>query len=210
MSSIPLTTQDPGPFTYAVEGQTFYNEKLAHEILTHAAAMADEGYEITFDLSDLEDAWDTQDSTLTQQSTLITELESSDKLSSGWKTRLGGIKTLITSLLGFAETTANLTIRGAMISIFEGVIGTAASLAQTTVTESEDLNEILKKAFLEETVPGSGIYTSSTIAELKASREHIEVMLEAIQDLKYNDEILEVPATPRPIRIHLQGKTIQQ
>lgn len=35
-------------------------------------------------------------------------------------------------------------------------------------------------------------------------------LIQAIQDLKYNDEILEIPATPRPIRIHLQSKTIQQ
>ena len=35
-------------------------------------------------------------------------------------------------------------------------------------------------------------------------------LIQAIQDLKYNDEILELPATPRPIRIHLQSKTIQQ
>lgn len=35
-------------------------------------------------------------------------------------------------------------------------------------------------------------------------------LIQAIQDLKYNDEILEIPATPRPIKIHLQSKTIQQ
>lgn len=209
MKSVPLLVSDPGVFAY-VDGQTYYNELLAHTILEHAYRMTEEGYELTFEEFSLEDAWDTQDSTLTQQSTLITELESSDKLSSGWKTRLGSIKTLITSLLGFTETSENLTVRGAMISIFENTIGTASSLAQTAVTENEDLNEILKTAFLEETVPGSGIYTSSTIAELKASSEHLEVILQAIQDLKYNEEILEVPATPRPIRIHLQSKTIQQ
>ncbi len=202
MKSVPLLVNDPGVFAYTA-GQTYYNELLAHTILEHGYRMAAEGYEITFEESNLAVSWDTQDSTLSQQSALITELESSEKLSSGWKTRLGSIKTLITSLLAFDETAENLTTRSAMIAIFEGVIGTAASLAQTAVTENEDLTEIMKTAFLEETVPGSGIYTSSTIAELKN-------VLQAIQDLKYNEEILEVPATPRPIRIHLQSKTIQQ
>lgn len=41
------------------------------------------------------------------------------------------------------------------------------------------------------------------------SGEILENILTAIQDLKYNDEVLEIPATPRPIRIHLQSKTIQ-
>ena len=65
MPSIPLTTQDPGEFAYT-EGQTFYNEKLAHEILKHAAVMAEEGYEITFDVLD-ETRWNLQSSTLTNQ-----------------------------------------------------------------------------------------------------------------------------------------------
>ena len=54
MPTIPLTTQDPGVFGY-IEGQTFYNEQLAHEILKHAAAMAAEGYEISFQLPDTHD-----------------------------------------------------------------------------------------------------------------------------------------------------------
>ena len=41
-------------------------------------------------------------------------------------------------------------------------------------------------------------------------QEQGEEMLQAVQDLKYNDEILEIPATPRPIRVHLVSKTIQQ
>jgi hypothetical protein len=51
MKYVPLTTTDPGSFAYT-EGQTRYNERLAHEILKHAAAMAAEGYEITFEEPD--------------------------------------------------------------------------------------------------------------------------------------------------------------
>lgn len=121
MASVPLTVQDPGDFSY-VEGQTYYNELLAHAILKHAAAMADEGYEISFGLN--ESAW-------------------------------------------------------------------------------SELIDVLKAAFLEELSPGSGVYVDSVLEQLGNLKQ-------ALQDLKYNDEILEIPATPRPIRIHLQGKTIQQ
>ena len=71
MASVPLTVSDPGDFSY-VEGQTYYNELLAHAILKHAAAMADEGYEISFGLN--ESAWSDQTTTLTQQSALFAAL----------------------------------------------------------------------------------------------------------------------------------------
>jgi len=51
MKYVPLLVDDPGTFAYA-DGQTFYNEKLAFSILEHASRMADEGYEISFEMPD--------------------------------------------------------------------------------------------------------------------------------------------------------------
>lgn len=213
MKSIVLTTPDPGTFTYT-EGQTFYNEKLAHELLTIMAAMADEGYEITFaEDSDLDDAWSDQTTILNQQSALFDALEDSD-LDSAWKTRLTSAKTQIATLLALEQTQQNLSARAAAIPTFESLFNSVAGLSSE---DPSDLLRVLKAAFLRETIPDSGIYTTTTLDEIEASKEQLETIkeqletiLEAIQDLKYNDEILEVPATPRPIRIHLQGKTIQQ
>ena len=44
MKYTPLVITDPGTFAYT-EGQTYYQELLAQAILTHAAAMSNEGYE---------------------------------------------------------------------------------------------------------------------------------------------------------------------
>ena len=213
MKTIALTTPDPGTFTYT-EGQTFYNEKLAHELLTIMAAMATEGYELTFaEDSDLDSAWTDQTTTLNQQSALFDALEDSD-LDSAWKTRLTSAKTQIATLLALDQTQQNLNTRDAAIHIFESLFNAVAGLSSE---DPSDLLRVLKAAFLRETIPDSGIYTTTTLDEIEASKEQLETIkeqlieiIEAIQDLKYNDEILEVPATPRPIRIHLQGKTIQQ
>lgn len=206
MSSIPLTTQDPGTFTYE-EGQTFYNEKLAHEILKHAAAMADEGYEISFGLN--ESAWSDQTTTLNQQAALLDALEESEHLDAGWKTRLTSAKSQVASLLALGQTEQHLSVRAAAIAVLESLFNSVSGLSSDPEADT-DLLTVLKAAFLRETIPGSGVYTTTTLDEIEASKEQLEIILEAIQDLKYNDEILEVPATPRPIRIHLQGKTIQQ
>ena len=88
------------------------------------------------------------------------------------------------------------------MTLIESVIASAGSQLANP-EEGEDLIEVLKAAFLEETVPGSGVYLSTTL-------EQLQDILQAIRDLKYNEEILEIPATPRPIKIHLQSKTIQQ
>lgn len=52
MNSIPLVVNNPGTFTYT-EGQTYYNELLAHAILEHGYAMSQEGYEITWEDADI-------------------------------------------------------------------------------------------------------------------------------------------------------------
>lgn len=200
MPSIPLTTQDPGEFAYT-DGQTFYNEKLAHEILKHAAAMADEGYEIVFDMLN-ETQWDLQSSTLTNQSSIISALAGEEDMPAAWSSRLSNISSILSSLLSLTMDSANFSVRETMMTLIESVIASAGNQLANPEGE-EDLVEVFKAAFLEETVPGSGVYLSTVLEQLKE-------MLQAIQDLKYNEEILEIPATPRPIRIHLQSKTIQQ
>ena len=57
----------------------------------------------------------------------------------------------------------------------------------------EDLIEVLKASFLHESAPG--VYDKN--------------VLSVIEDLLYNNEVLEISATPNPIKIHLQGKTVQ-
>ena len=200
MNSIPLVVNNPGTFTYT-EGQTYYNELLAHAILKHAAAMADEGYEISFGLN--ESAWNDQTTTLQQQSALFNTLKESEALASAWKTRLASAKAQAAALLALDQSQQNFSVRDAAILIFESLVQSVAGVSSPADPEAEtELIDVLKAAFLEETIPGSNTYLTTTIEQLKD-------ILQAVQDLRYNDEILEVPATPRPIRIHLQGKTIQ-
>ena len=213
MNSIPLVIDNPVTFVYT-EGQTYYNELLAHAILTHAADMEDEGYEISFGLNEI--AWSDQTTTLQQQSALLDALEESEHLDAGWKTRLTSAKAQAATLLNLDQNQQNFSARDAAIHIFESLFNSVSGLSSDPEADT-DLLTVLKAAFLRETIPGSGVYTTTTLDEieaskeqLEASKEQLETILEAIQDLKYNDEILEVPATPRPIRIHLQGKTIQQ
>ena len=200
MNSIPLVVNNPGTFVYT-EGQTYYNELLAHAILKHAAAMADEGYEISFGLN--ESAWNDQTTTLQQQSALFNTLKESEALASAWKTRLASAKAQAAALLALDQSQQNFSVRDAAILIFESLVQSVAGVSSPADPEAEtELIDVLKAAFLEETIPGSNTYLTTTIEQLKD-------ILQAVQDLRYNDEILEVPATPRPIRIHLQGKTIQ-
>ncbi len=73
MKYTPLVITDPGTFAYT-EGQTYYNELLAHAILTHAAAMSDEGYEITWEEADTYDyaaLWAKQSFALTALSSAL-------------------------------------------------------------------------------------------------------------------------------------------
>ena len=204
MKSIPLTTASPGTFGYTA-GQTLYNEMLAHELLTVMHALADEGYEITFEEdTDIDAAWANQTTTLNQQSSLLDALEDKEELGTEWMTRLSSAKSQIATLLALDQTKENFSARGMTINVIESLLGSIANLASTDdIGADTDLLDVLKAAFLEETVPGSGVYLSTTLEQLKT-------IVQAVQDLKYNDDILEIPATPRPIRIHLQGKTIQQ
>ena len=112
MKYTPLVITDPGTFAYT-EGQTYYNELLAHAILTHAAAMADEGYEISFGLN--ESAWTDQTTTLTQQAALLDALEESEHLDAGWKTRLTSAKDQIASLLNMNQINENFSDDNAVI-----------------------------------------------------------------------------------------------
>lgn len=209
MKTIALTTPDPGTFTYT-EGQTFYNEKLAHELLTIMSAMATEGYELTFtEDSDLNSAWTDQTTTLTQQAALLDALEESESLDAGWKTRLTSAKAQVASLLALGQTEQHLSVRSAAIAVLESLFQSVAGASLSADPEADsDLLDAFKAAFLKEV--SQGIYTDSVIDKLGDLLEAVENQKTAIEDLKYNDEILEVPATPRPIRIHLQGKTIQQ
>ena len=211
MKSIALTTASPGTFGYTAN-QTLYNEMLAHEILTMMHALAEEGYEITFEeASDVDDAWANQTTTLNQQSSLLDALEDKEELGAEWATRLASAKTQIATLLALDQTKENFSAREMTIGIIESLFNSiATSLTSGDIGADTDILDILKAAFLEETVPGSGIYLTTTLKELKAMNAQGEGVLQAIQDLKYNDEILEIPATPRPIRVHLVSKTIQQ
>lgn len=211
MKSIALTTASPGTFGYTA-GQTLYNEMLAHELLTVMHALADEGYEITFEEdTDVDAAWANQTTILNQQSSLLDALEDKETLGAEWAARLTSAKAQIATLLSLGQTKENFSARDMTINVIESLFGSIANLASTDdIGADTDLLDVLKSAFLEETVPGSGVYTTTTLSEIKGMKEQGEHMLQALQDLKYNDEILEIPATPRPIRVHLVSKTIQQ
>ena len=204
MKSIALTTASPGTFGYTA-GQTLYNEMLAHELLTVMHALADEGYEIAFEEdTDLDAAWTNQTTTLNQQSSLLDALEDKEGLGTEWATRLSSAKAQLATLLALDQTRENFSARDMTINVIESLFGSIANLASTDdIGADTDLLDVLKAAFLEETIPGSGVYTTTTLAEIKT-------MKQAVQDLKFNDAILEIPATPRPIRVHLVSKTIQQ
>ena len=211
MKSIALTTASPGTFGYTA-GQTLYNEMLAHELLTVMHALADEGYEITFEEdTDVDAAWANQTTILNQQSSLLDALEDKETLGAEWAARLTSAKAQIATLLSLGQTKENFSARDMTINVIESLFGSIANLASTDdIGADTDLLDVLKSAFLEETVPGSGVYTTTTLSEIKGMKEQGEHMLQALQDLKYNDEILEIPATPRQIRVHLVSKTIQQ
>lgn len=197
MPSIPLTVGDPGTFAY-VEGQTFYNEKLAHTILAHAYELSSEGYEIEFQVYDEDieqDNWDLQTAVLTSQSTLLTALASHEKMPSAWSTRLSSMISNITTVLAFPINAAHFSMRGVLMTLIEMIITAAAQQIINPGEEEtqEDLIEVLKASFLHESAPG--VYDKN--------------VLSVIEDLLYNNEVLEISATPNPIKIHLQGKTVQ-
>ena len=210
MKSIALTTASPGTFGYTA-GQTLYNEMLAHELLTVMHALAGEGYEITFEEdADVDAAWVNQTTTLNQQSSLLDALEDKETLGAEWAARLTSAKAQIATLLSLDQTKENFSARAMTINVMESFFGSIANLSTGDIGADTDMLDILKAAFLEETVPGSGVYTTTTLAEIKGMKEQGAHMLQALQDLKFNDMILEIPATPRPIRVHLVSKTIQQ
>lgn len=197
MPSIPLTIGDPGTFAY-VEGQTFYNEKLAHTILAHAYELSSEGYEIEFQVYDEDieqDNWDLQTAVLTSQSTLLTALASHEGMPSAWSTRLSSMISNITTVLAFPINAAHFSMRGVLMTLIEMIITAAAQQIINPGEEEtqEDLIEVLKASFLHESAPG--VYDKN--------------VLSVIEDLLYNNEVLEISATPNPIKIHLQGKTVQ-
>ena len=185
MKSIALTTASPGTFTYE-EGQTFYNEKLAYEILKHAAAMADEGCEITFEVLD-ETSWGIQTSTLMSQDAMISAIASDAKMPTAWSTRLATMGSILTSLLTLPMDTANFSLRATMMTLLENVIASAASQV-INPEEQDELVEVLKRAFLKETVPGSGTYTETAIDELKT-------VAEAINTLAMTENAVQCPHT---------------
>lgn len=117
---VPLTTADPGTFSYT-EGQTLYNEKLAHEILKHAAAMADEGYEIAFDLPDTFDyssLWTAQTASLSALSSALAVYANVPEFQtfySQYAGQLGVLTTLPFSMENFAVRTAAIAAISAVI-----------------------------------------------------------------------------------------------
>lgn len=117
---VPLTTADPGTFSYT-EGQTLYNERLAHEILKHAAAMADEGYEIAFDLPDTFDyssLWTAQTASLSALSSALAVYANVPEFQtfySQYAGQLGVLTTLPFSMENFAVRTAAIAAISAVI-----------------------------------------------------------------------------------------------
>ena len=101
-----------------------------------------------------------------------------------------------------AVSPAGFSLKAAVSSVIESAISSASGLVKQQVGGDEELHEILKTAFLKESLPGTEIYDQTL---LQSAQE----ILQAVQDLKYNDEILELPATPRPIKVALRGKTVQ-
>ena len=170
MKLVPLLVDDPGEFGY-VDGQTFYNEKLAYTILEHAARMTDEGYEITFEEPDDFDysvLWSRQTSTIYALMDALNEVDAE-----------GDVKSFYNALVLELTELTNLSSSRDNYNLRLGSITTAVRSMNFWGTPSQE---------------------SAVNEEL----------LQAIQDLKYNDQVIEIPATPRPFKIHLIGKTIQQ
>ena len=197
MSSIPLVVSDPGTFQYT-EGQTYYNELLAHAILTHAAAMAAQGYELSFGVN--VSAWTDQTTTLTQHAALLNALEDSESLDAAWKTRLTSAKSQVAALLDLDQNQQNFNARDAAIAVLESLFQSVAGVSSADIgAESEDLLKILKAAFLKETVPDSNVYTDSVLDELKA-------ILQSIQELAATENVIQCPHTGHYIYTKTLGK----
>ena len=113
MKYTPLSITDPGTFEYT-EGQTYYNELLAHAILTHAAAMSDEGYEIAWEEADTYDyaaLWTKQSYALTALSNALTSYDNIPEFSGFYQLYANQIQEL--SALEYSKE--NYSLRSAAI-----------------------------------------------------------------------------------------------
>ena len=185
MPTIPLTTQDPGVFGY-IEGQTFYNEQLAHEILKHAAAMAAEGYEISFQLPDTHD----YNSLYSRQTITISSLVNALNA-----------KTDREELIPYYQTYANQIQELATLPVSrDNYLLRAASIASANVllgsengggfADLENLEDILKTALIQyngESVETTLLYE---LSKFHANLENLEDILKTAL-IQYNGESVE-------------------
>jgi hypothetical protein len=129
-----------------------------------------------------------------------------DDLESAWGDQSNSLNQQTSILTDLASHTEALSSGWqSRITALQSQISTLLSL---TMTAANFLARVAAVGWIEAII--------STMVEIVISSdssgdsEELANIRQAIEDLKYNDEILELPATPRPVRIHLKGKTIQQ
>ena len=140
MKYIPLTTVDPGTFSYEA-GQTLYNERLAHEILKHAAAMADEGYEIAFEEADTFDytnLWNAQNFALSALSSALSAYENIEEFEGFY----GYYASQLTELAALQYSKENYALRSAAILAIAAFVGGNAGSATFEIPQPLQIEKI--------------------------------------------------------------------
>lgn len=134
MKSIALTTAAPGTFAY-VDGQTRYNEMFAHEMLTIMHAMADEGYEITFeevDTFNYANLWNAQNFALSALSSVLSNYENIEEFEEFY----GSYATQLSELAAIPYSKENYTMRSAAIDAIAAFVGGNAEIDTTGIVAS--------------------------------------------------------------------------
>lgn len=138
MEHIPLLVNHPGEFGY-IEGQTYYNELLAHYVIEHASRMASAGYEITFEAPDTYDyaiLWLKQSSTI---SALIDTLNA-QKVDGEMKDFFIALANELFELLPIPNSRENYTLRAATITAAENALN-LTEIKSTLPEEPEEPEE---------------------------------------------------------------------
>jgi len=192
MPSIPLTTQDPGEFAYT-DGQTFYNEKLAHEILKHAADMAAEGYEITFEEADSFDytnLWNAQNFALSALSAALTGYENIEEFEGFY----GSYANQLAELATLPYSKENYALRSAAIDAIAAFVGGNTGEIDTSgiVASLEKFHTLLSETDLTNLCTVE-IDTSDIVASLEKFHTHLSDIVASLE--KFHTHLSETDLT---------------
>lgn len=137
MPNIPLQVEAPATWAYE-DGQTYYNERLAFEILYHANMMSNAGYEITFDTPDEYDytvLWNRQNSTITGLIDALNAQETADHIENYYSVLANELNELLLLPVG----RENYLLRSAAI----GAASMALSIGQPMEFNTDEIEQHL-------------------------------------------------------------------